>query len=175
MFSSHLIDWQIAESPMWVYRKGPLFLLDWKSSRVDRRPLGKNTCIRSQSYLTLSRPHGLSSSELLCPKDSPGKNAGVGCHAILKWIFLTQGSNMRLLHCRQILYTLSHPGSPWKRIVKPINKCSFVVFRLHVSGELRCLGAVLFSEQGEWPMEWVTDKCDNMFRPMSSTYLQIDG
>ena len=29
---------------------------------------------------------------------SPGKTTGVGCHAILHWIFPTQGSNLRLLH-----------------------------------------------------------------------------
>ena len=39
--------------------------------------------------------------------DSPGKSTGVGCHAPLQGIFLTQGSNpclVCLLHCRQILY-----------------------------------------------------------------------
>ena len=41
----------------------------------------------------------------LCPWDSsPGKNTGVGYHAFLQGIFLTQGSNPDLLHCRQILY-----------------------------------------------------------------------
>ena len=35
--------------------------------------------------------------------DSPGKNTEVGCHALLQGIFLTQGSNLHLLHCRQIL------------------------------------------------------------------------
>ena len=34
---------------------------------------------------------------LLCPWDSPGKNTGVGCHLFLQGIFLTQGSNLRLL------------------------------------------------------------------------------
>ena len=38
--------------------------------------------------------------------DSPGKNAGVGCYALLQGIFLTWGWNPRLLHCRQILYTI---------------------------------------------------------------------
>ena len=33
-----------------------------------------------------------------------GKNTGVGCHFLLQGIFLTQGSNPGLLHCRQILY-----------------------------------------------------------------------
>ena len=40
--------------------------------------------------------------------DSPGKNTGVGCHALLQWVFLTQEFNPSLLHCRQILYLLSH-------------------------------------------------------------------
>ena len=30
------------------------------------------------------------------------------CHALLQGIFPTQGSNPGLLHCRQILYQLSH-------------------------------------------------------------------
>jgi len=34
---------------------------------------------------------------LLCPWDSPGKNAGVGCHALLQGIFPTQGWNPHLL------------------------------------------------------------------------------
>ena len=37
-----------------------------------------------------------------------GKSTGVGCHCLLRGIFLTQGSNLGLLHCRQTLYRLSH-------------------------------------------------------------------
>ena len=44
------------------------------------------------------RPHGLQTTKLLCPWDSPDKNTGVGCHALLQGIFLTQGSNPYLLH-----------------------------------------------------------------------------
>ena len=36
----------------------------------------------------------------------------VGCHFLFQGIFLTWGSNPGLLHCRQILYHLSHQGSP---------------------------------------------------------------
>ena len=36
----------------------------------------------------------------------------VGCHSLLQRIFLTEGSNPGLLHCRQILYPLSHDRSP---------------------------------------------------------------
>ena len=46
------------------------------------------------------------------PRNSPGKNTGVVCHFLLQGIFPTQGSNLCLLHCRQILYQLSHLGSP---------------------------------------------------------------
>ena len=44
---------------------------------------------------------------LLCPWDSPGKNTGVGCHALLQGILPIQGSSpllLCLLHCRQILW-----------------------------------------------------------------------
>ena len=53
--------------------------------------------------------------------DSPGKNTGVGYRFLLQGIFLTQGSNPSLLHCRQTLYCLSHQGTPrcWAPSVHP--------------------------------------------------------
>ena len=42
------------------------------------------------------------------PWNSPGQNTGVGSLSLLQGIFPTQGSNPGLLHCRQILYQLSH-------------------------------------------------------------------
>ena len=51
--------------------------------------------------------HGLYS-----PWNSPGQNIGVGSLSLLQGSFPTQGSNSGLLHCRQILYQLSHKGSP---------------------------------------------------------------
>ena len=36
----------------------------------------------------------------------------VGCHSLLQGIFPAPGSNPSLLHCRQILYSLSHQGNP---------------------------------------------------------------
>ena len=53
-------------------------------------------------------PHELQPPRLLCPWDFPGKNTGVRSHALLQRIFPTQGSNPGFLHCRQILYHLSH-------------------------------------------------------------------
>ena len=43
--------------------------------------------------------------------DSPCKNIGVDCHALLHGIVPTQGSNPGIQHCRCILYQLSHQGS----------------------------------------------------------------
>ena len=45
-------------------------------------------------------------------EDSPGKNTGAGCHALLQGIFPTQGSNPDLPQCRRILYHLSYQESP---------------------------------------------------------------
>ena len=52
-------------------------------------------------------PHGLYS-----PWNSSGQNTEVGSLSLLQGIFQTQGSNPVLLHCRLILYQLSHRGSP---------------------------------------------------------------
>ena len=52
-------------------------------------------------------PHGLYS-----PWNSLGQNTGVGSPSLLQGLFPTQGLNPGLLHCRQILYQLSHQGSP---------------------------------------------------------------
>ena len=67
-----------------------------------------------QSCPTLCDPMDLKLSRLLCPWDSPGKNTGVGSLSLLQGNFPTQGLNPGLLHCRWILYQLSHQGSPGK-------------------------------------------------------------
>ena len=69
-------------------------------------------CLVAQSCLTLCDLMDccLPGSSVL--GDSSGKNTGVGSHSILQEIFPTQGSNLGLLHCRQILYHLSHQGNP---------------------------------------------------------------
>ena len=67
----------------------------------------------SRSVMSHSlRPQGLYPARLLCPWDSPGTNTGVGCHSLLQEIFPAQRLNLGLLHYRQILYRLSHQGSP---------------------------------------------------------------
>ena len=46
------------------------------------------------------------------PWNSPGQNTGVGSLSLLQGIFPTQGLIPGLPHCRQILYLVSHQGSP---------------------------------------------------------------
>ena len=45
--------------------------------------------------------------------NSPGTNTGMGSHSPLQGIFPTQGSNLGLLHCRQVLYSMSHQHTAW--------------------------------------------------------------
>ena len=55
------------------------------------------------------------STRLLCPWDSPGKNTGVGCHALLYEIFPTQGLNpclQHLLHWQEDSLPLVPLGKP---------------------------------------------------------------
>ena len=64
--------------------------------------------IESRSVVSNSLwPHGLYS-----PWNSPGQNTGVGSLSLLQGIFKAQESSPGLLHRRQILYHLSHQGSP---------------------------------------------------------------
>ena len=52
-----------------------------------------------------------------------------GCHLLLQGIFLTQGSKVGLLHCRQIVYGLSHQGSPSEHLCKISNIPSILLMK----------------------------------------------
>ena len=62
----------------------------------------------SHSFMSNSlRPYGLYS-----PWNSPSQNTGVGSLPLFQGMLPTQGLNPGLLQCSQILYQLSHKGSP---------------------------------------------------------------
>ena len=63
----------------------------------------------AQACLTLCDPHGLQPARLLRPWDSPGKDTRGGSQFLLQGLFLTQGLNLGIPHCRQIFYP---DGSP---------------------------------------------------------------
>ena len=69
-----------------------------------------------QSCLTLFNPMDCSLPGSSVHGVFPDKNNVVGCCALPQGIFLTQELNLCLLcllHCRQILHSLSHLGSPF--------------------------------------------------------------
>ena len=84
-----------------------------KGSGENRSGMGKvkNESVSRSAVFDSLRSHGLQPTRLPCPWNSPGKSTGVGCHCLLQGIFLTQGSNSGPLHCRRIIYHLSHQGS----------------------------------------------------------------
>ena len=75
------------------------------------------------------QPYGLQPANLLCPWDSPGKHNGVGCHALLQGIFLTQGSNLHLLHLlhwQEDSLPLTPPGKSKQWLLLLLNRFSRV-------------------------------------------------
>ena len=97
----------------------PHILCEWQKTLKQTDGSSKNQtknypvlCLVIRSCPTLCNPMVCSPWGSSVHGDSPGKNSRVGCHALLQGVFPTQGSNPGLLHCRWILYHLSHQGSP---------------------------------------------------------------
>ena len=107
----------------------------------------------AKSYLALLRPHGLQPARLLCPRTLQAriKNTGVGSHSLLQGIFLTQVSNLGLLHCGQILYHLSHQYA-YQGNAKGING---------IKGKNEWKGEEDMKEEGNWGLKAFLpqDKC----------------
>ena len=99
------------------------FFTIWATRETSRLSLLFSSSILETSYSVLHVLNCSVLSDSLWPMDcslpgfsvhgdSSGKNTEVGCHALLQGIFLAQGLNQGLPHCKQILYHLSHQGSP---------------------------------------------------------------
>ena len=73
----------------------------------------------------------------LCARDSPGKNTGVGCHALLQGIFPTPGSNPRLLTSPALAGGFFTTSATWEAHVC-VYVCAGVCMRVHVC--LQALG-----------------------------------
>ena len=98
-----------------IWRIKPVGTMNYQE-QWDRRPGNLQqkapTSLWPVSCVWLLVTRWLLSAKPLCPWDFPGKNTWVGCHSLLQGILATRGSNPGLLHCRKILYHLSHQGSP---------------------------------------------------------------
>ena len=84
--------------------------------KADCEVQGKVKVLVAQSCPTLSNPMDCTCQAPLSTKFSrqeywSGLN-DIGVGSLLQRIFLTQGSNLGLLRCRQILYCLYHQGGP---------------------------------------------------------------
>ena len=106
---------KLSDNPLWKPNHYLEIVISGFTSQIERqiKPVGtmwiQISSSVSDSVVSDSLwPHGLSPTRLLAPWNSPGKNTGVGCLFLIQGIFPAQGSNLGLLHHRQILYHLSH-------------------------------------------------------------------
>ena len=87
------------------------FSAETKPHSLSRCRLGYVVVLVAKSYPTLLQPHGQQPTRLLCSRDFPGKNIGVGCHFLFQGMFPNQGSNPCLLHWQGDSLPLSLQGS----------------------------------------------------------------
>ena len=117
--------------PLWYLKPTSSFVFSWRMVfKVRTLAILESHCIFLGLFLVWSESESVICSvvsdsatprtvadQVPLTMDSPSKNPGVGGHSLLQGIFLTQGSNPSLLHCRQILYHPSH----WRRLLPNIH------------------------------------------------------
>ena len=97
-----------------------LLLMKSSSLAINRITIVKEDCMLTvvcavSSVMSDSiQPNGLQPARLLCPWDSPGKNTGVSCHALLQGIFQTQGLNPHLLRLPVLASRFFTTSTTWK-------------------------------------------------------------
>ena len=77
-------------------------------SGIEMAATGKETRRAPRPLSPKGQMENAQGLNILCPKNSPGKNTAVGSHSLLQGIFLTQTWNLGLPHYKQVLYCLSH-------------------------------------------------------------------
>ena len=108
------------------YNLGDIVTNSWMKNHFEGKSSGEaycshlclSTCVCAASLQlcpTVCGPMDCSPPASSCPWDSPGKNTGVGCHAILQGIFPTQRLNpslSSLLHWEGSSLPLAPSGKP---------------------------------------------------------------
>ena len=117
-------------------------------------------CMCARSCLTLWDTMCFSPPGSSVHGDSPGKNTGMGCHALLRGIFPAQGSTpslLPLLHWQVNFSSVSYLGSPFLRELL-LFSCSvmFNSFRLHglQNSRLPCPSPSLGVYSDSYPLCW---------------------
>ena len=133
----------------------PPILRDLHNSPWDPTPSHKVKCVCVHSLSCVWHFVTLWTVAHQAPLSIPGKNTGVGCHALLQGIFPTQGSNPHLLHWQADSLPLSHPGSPrrWGERFKKADR----LFQGHTTRNQQnqtCPTSVPSTDL-EWPRLWV--------------------
>ena len=95
-----------------------------------------------QSCLSLLQPHGLWSARLLCPWNFLGKNTGVGCHALLQGIFLTQGSNTHFFVPPALVGGFFTNSATWEAVLSSVKE----ICQVPSAYPVPCLSASLVAQ-----------------------------
>ena len=95
--------------------------------------------------------------------DSPGKNTGVGCHALLQGIFPNQGPNPGFPRYRQILYQLSYQGSPSKNQPWPNHILGYQKFPEKIISSPKLIHSIGARYQKRKTVDTLTGKCNESF------------
>ena len=110
---------------------------DWKRSVLI--PIPKKVKGESRSVMSTSATLWVVTHQAPLSMEFSSQEYWRGCHSLLQGIFPTQGSNLGFLHCRQILYHMSHQGSPQLRVR---------------------------TSPGYWPREWVLSGSSHSLRTL---------
>ena len=123
-FSSHWFRYKHAYDASSDLKEALAQREQYNKQRLCPVPIGVRGTYRSCSHLVVLKikvslscvplfvtPWTVTSQAPLSMGFPRSRNTGVGSQYLLKGIFLTQGLNLGLLNCRQILYHLSHQGS----------------------------------------------------------------
>ena len=115
----------------------------------------------AQPCPTFCNPMGCQDPPSRILQNSPGKNTGMDCHALLQGIFPTQGTNPGFPHCRWILYHLSHEGSPWILGVGSLSLLQGIFLTWELNWGLLYCRQILYqiSYQGSPSNELINTKC----------------
>ena len=113
-------------SSFWVTSCSPFYFLKLKVKYVMcacvRACVCVCVCVSCLVISNLCDPMGCSLPGSSVHRILQAKISKWGCHSLLQGIFPTQRLNPGLLHCRQILYCLSHQGSPGEKLSIDIKK-----------------------------------------------------
>ena len=140
----HVVEENKSKNTSRGYSLGPIWRIIIIKNNLNWSMQNLQTCMHLFSALENENNKLLSRVRLFAtpwtiysPWNSPGQNTKVGSFSLLQGIFPTQGSNPGFLHCRQILYQLSHKGSPWilEWVAQP------------------------FSSRSSWPRNWTGVSC----------------